>query len=150
MAATQFFACRRFTALISYDLYKLIQYTTNQTSIYYTEVIGTIHHHSTVHSLQRNAEHLLAFMSPNIILAWDGAVITVDAVSSVVPEEECKHTRSSSKNSQLRVFLECPNKPSLLCLQFQTDGNPAICPASISLSGLLRGHSEAERVGGVF
>lgn len=107
-------------------------------------------HLSTVHSLQRIAGHLLAIISPNRILTWDGAVITVDTVSSVVPEEECKHTRSSSKNSQLRVFLECPNKPSPLCLQFQTDGNPAICPASISLSGLPRGHSEAERVGGVF
>lgn len=104
-----------------------------------------LRHHCPVHSVQRNAQHLLAFTSPHIILTRDRAVITGDAVSAAVPKEECKQPRSSSKNSQLRTFLECPNEPSPLCLQFQTDGNPAICPASISLSGLLRGHTQKRR-----
>lgn len=104
-----------------------------------------LRHHCPVRSLLRNVQHLLAFISPHIILTQARLVITGDAVSAAVPKEECKHTRSSSKNSQLRTFLECPNEPSPLCLQFQTDGNPAICPASVSLSGLLRGHTQKQR-----
>lgn len=102
-------------------------------------------HLRPVHNLQRNAQHLLAFISCHIILALNTTGITGDAVSPNVPKQECKHPRSSSKNPQLRTFLECPNEPSPLCLQFQTDGNPAICPASVSLSGLLRGHTEEQR-----
>ncbi|KAF0046965.1 hypothetical protein F2P81_000598 [Scophthalmus maximus] len=98
-----------------------------------------------LHGVQRNAQHLLAVIPPHIILVGNRAVITGDAVSAAVPTQECKHPRNSSKNSQLRTFLECPNEPSPLCLQFQTDGNPAICPASVSLSGLFWGHTEEQR-----
>lgn len=99
-------------------------------------------------SLHRNAEHLPSLIAPSVNLVRYRAVITGGAVwAAAVPEEECKHTRSSSKNSQLRVFLECPNEPSPLCLQFQADGKPAICLASVSLSGLPRGHTHTH--GGV-
>lgn len=99
-------------------------------------------HQWPAHSVQRNAQHLLPFFLPHIILTQEEAVITGDSVSTAVPKQECKQPKRSSKNPQLRTFLECPNEPSLLCLQFQTDGNPAICPPSVSLSGLLRGHAE--------
>lgn len=99
-------------------------------------------------SLHRNAEHLPSLIAPSVNLVRYRAVITGGAVwAAAVPDEECKHTRSSSKNSQLRVFLECPNEPSPLCLQFQADGKPAICLASVSLSGLPRGHTHTN--GGV-
>lgn len=61
---------------------------------------------------------------------------------TAVPTQECKHQCSFSKNLRLRTFLECPNRPPLLCLQFHTDGNPAISAGSVSLSGLLRGQKQ--------